>query len=49
MEILNKSYKVTLEIKKDSVLGVVLVEPEHLTFKHESKKRHQKHRDTSRK
>ena len=38
MEIINKSDEVTLEIKKDSALGFVLVEPGHLTFKQSQKK-----------
>ena len=42
VEILNKSFKEPIKIKKDQPLGFVVVEPEHLTFKYEtsnSKKR----------
>ena len=33
MEILNKSYEDNLELKKDSVIGFVVIEPEHLPKK----------------
>ena len=36
VEIWNKSYEETIEIKKNSPLGFVLIEPEHLKFKHEA-------------
>ena len=36
VEILNKSYEETIEIKKNSPLGFVVIEPEHLKFKHEA-------------
>ena len=42
MEILNKSYEETLEIKKDNPLGFVVIEPEHLKFKHETAKNKKK-------
>ena len=38
LEILNKSHLNNLIIKKDSVLGFAVIEPEHLTYKHETKK-----------
>ena len=38
VEILNKSYKETIEIKKNIPLGFVVIEPEHLKFKHEAEK-----------
>ena len=36
VEILNKSYEETVEIKKNNPLGFVIIEPEHLKFKHET-------------
>ena len=36
VEILNKSYEETVEIKKKNPLGFVIIEPEHLKFKHET-------------
>ena len=38
LEISNKSHLDNLIIKKDSVLGFVVIEPKHLTYKHETKK-----------
>ena len=35
VKILNKSYEDIVEIKKNNPLGFVVIEPEHLTFKHE--------------
>ena len=40
--ILNKSYEETLEIKKNNSLGFVVIEPEHLIFKHETTKNKKK-------
>ena len=37
VEILNKSYKETIEIKKNNPLGFVVIEPEHLKFKQEKR------------
>ena len=37
MEILNKSYEDNLELKKTSVIGFVVIEPEHLPQKHATK------------
>ena len=42
IEIWNISYKETLEIKKDNPLGFVVIEPEHLKFKHETAKNKKK-------
>ena len=42
VEILNKSYGETLEIKKNNPLGFVVIEPEHLKFKHETTKNKRK-------
>ena len=42
MEILNQSYEDTSEIENRSVLGFVVIEPEHLPHKHETKKQKQK-------
>ena len=39
IEILNKSYEESLEIKKNNPLGFVVIEPEHLKFKHETAKK----------
>ena len=36
VEILNKSYEETVEIKKNKPSGFLLIEPEHLKFKHEA-------------
>ena len=47
IEILNKSYKEQIEINRNSVLGFVVIEPEYLSFKHETtkaKKRKRYHR-----
>ena len=38
VELLNKSYEETLEIKKNKPLGFVVIEPEYLTFKYETAK-----------
>ena len=37
VEILNKFYEETVEIKKNNPLGFVTIESEHLKFKHETK------------
>ena len=37
VEILNKSYKETIEIKKNNPLGFIVIEPEHLKFKQEKR------------
>ena len=37
VEILNKSYKFNLEIEKNSVLGFVVIEPEHLPQTYDEK------------
>ena len=42
VEILNKSCGETLEIKKNNPLGFVVIEPEHLKFKHETTKNKRK-------
>ena len=42
VETLNKSYEETLEIKKNNRLGFVVIEPEHLKFKHEMAKNKKK-------
>ena len=42
VEILNQSYEDTSEIENRSVLGFVVIEPEHLPHKHETKKQKQK-------
>ena len=36
VEIFNKSHKETIEIKKNNPLGFVVIESEHLKFKHEA-------------
>ena len=36
VEIFNKSYEETVEIKKNNPLGFVVIESEHLTFKHKA-------------
>ena len=38
IEILNKSYKEHIKINRNSVLGFVVIEPEYLSFKHETTK-----------
>ena len=38
IEILNKSYRKKLKIDKNSVLGFVVIEPENISFKHETPK-----------
>ena len=38
VEILNKFYEETLKIKKNDLLGFVVIEPKHLKFKHETAK-----------
>ena len=38
VEILHKSFEETLEIKKNKPLGFVVIEPEYLKFKYETKK-----------
>ena len=35
---MDKSYEETIEIKKSNPLGFVVIEPEHLKFKHEAEK-----------
>ena len=40
--ILNKSYEKTLKIKKNNPLRFVVIEPEHLIFKHETTKNKKK-------
>ena len=37
VEILNKSYENNLILKKDSIIGFVVIEPEHLPHKHATK------------
>ena len=48
VEILNKSYEENIEIKKNSVIGFIVIEPENLLHKHAStdkkKKRQTKYR-----
>ena len=44
VEILNKSKEDALEIKKDSTLGLAVIEPEHLAHKYESKKKTKKNK-----
>ena len=39
VEILNKSYLEPIKIKKRSILGFVVIEPENLNFKHETPKK----------
>ena len=41
VEILNKSYKFNLEIEKNSVLGFVVIEPEHLPQTYDEKTKEQ--------
>ena len=38
IEILNKSYIEDIKISKNNILGFVVIEPEHLSFKHETPK-----------
>ena len=38
MEILNKSYNEPIKINKNIFLGFVVIEPEYLSFKHETTK-----------
>lgn len=42
IEILNKSFEDTIEIKRHSPLGFVVIEPEHLKLKHETPKNKKK-------
>ena len=51
IEILNKSFEETVEIKRNRPLGFLVVEPEHLKFKYETtkKKRRQTKKRTNRK
>ena len=42
VEILNKSFEDTVEIKRNRPLGFLVVEPEHLKFKYETTKRKKK-------
>lgn len=42
IEILNKSFEDTIEIKRHSPLGFVIIEPEHLKLKHETPKNKKK-------
>ena len=42
IEILNKSFEDTTEIKRHSPLGFVVIEPEHLKLKHETPKNKKK-------
>ena len=37
IEILNISYEEDLKIKKKSILGFLVIEPENVSFKHETK------------
>ena len=37
IEILNRSYEEDSKIKKNSILGFLVIEPENLSFKHETK------------
>ena len=47
VEIFNKSHEETIEIKKNSPLGFVLIESEHLKFKHEAETAKDKKRKAS--
>ena len=49
VEILNKSYKDNLKLKTDSVIGVVVIETEHLLHKHVTKKKKSKKEKISKK
>ena len=42
IEVLNTSYTEDLEIKKNSILGFLVIEPENLKFKYETKKKTKK-------
>ena len=42
VEILNKSYEGNLKLKKDSVIGFVVIESEHLPHEHVTKKKKSK-------
>ena len=42
IEILNKSFEDTIEIKRHSPLGFVVIKPEHLKLKHETQKNKKK-------
>ena len=39
IEILNKSFEETVEIKKNQPLGFLVIEPKHLKFKYETAKK----------
>ena len=39
VEILKKSFLESIKIKKGSILGLVVIEPENLNFKHETPKK----------
>ena len=47
VEILNKSYEDTVKIKKNNPLEFVVIEPEHLTFKHEAETKKNKKKKAS--
>ena len=42
VKILNKSYEDNLKLKKDSMIGFAVIEPEHLAYKHVTKKTQKK-------
>ena len=45
VEILNKSYEDNLKIKKNSLIGFVVIEPEHLLHKHATTNQKEKKKD----
>ena len=48
IEILNKSYNEHIKINRNSVLGFIVIEPEYLSFKHETTKaKKEKGKDTT--
>ena len=42
IEILSKSFEETVEIKKDQLLGFLVIEPTHLKFKYETSNKKKK-------
>ena len=46
IEILNKSYNEHTKINRNSVLGFAVIEPEYLSFKHETTKAKKKGKGT---